>query len=287
MAKRCTIALCLLLALPFGGAGAEMDALRVTVTVYPLYLAVSNITQGVPVRVSCLAPPESGCMHDYQLTAKDRRLLEQSDAIVINGAGLEDFLTRVLPQLPGAVIDASGGVRLLRDPGGEANPHVWAGIHSYMEQVGNIVDGLSALDPTHEALYRQNGGAYLESLRALEAELAERLAPLSGARIVTAHAAFDYFAEAFGLVVAATVETEPGHAPSARELARILQVIQTEEIRALFAEVGQENQSLDILSRESGIPVYALDPAVSGTGSLSDYARIMRANATTLLEALQ
>ena len=276
-----------MLALPFGAARALEGELLVTATVYPIYLAAANIAQGTPTRVEQLAPPEGGCLHDYQLTTKDRRLLDQSDAIVINGAGLEGFLDRVLPQLPGAVIDASDGIPLLRSPVGEVNPHVWASIQGYQAQVENIIEGLSALDPANAAAYRQNGGAYLESLRALEAEMLEQLAPVKNARIVTVHAAFEYFAEAFGLRVVATVESEPGSAPSAQELMRILKTIEVGRVRALFAEPGQENPSLGILSRESGLPIYVLDPVVHGTGDLSDYARIMRENVKTLLEALQ
>ena len=47
-------------------------------------------------------------MHDYQLLSKDMKALGAADAFVINGAGMEGFLEKVIEQLPLSLIHISG-----------------------------------------------------------------------------------------------------------------------------------------------------------------------------------
>ncbi len=95
--------------------------LRIVTSFYPMYLFAANVAQGVEgVSVHNMAAPEVGCLHDYQLLPGDLRALENTDVLVINGAGMEPFLDKVRaqhPELP--VIEASEGIALLADDGHE------------------------------------------------------------------------------------------------------------------------------------------------------------------------
>ncbi len=272
-------------------ACAQAKPFRVTATFYPLYLALINIAKDVPgVEAACMAPPQAGCLHEYQMTTADRRLLADSDLIIRNGAGLEAFLMILMPELEPRLVDASAGIALLLDEHGEENPHVWVSVSGMIDQVKNILEGLERADPAHADLYRQNAQDYIGELEALKAELTEMLAPISGRPIVTFHAAFAYWAAEFSVRVAATIESEHGGAPSGKELAELADVIQMEGVRALFAEPQYTDAAVNILSKETGVPVYTLDPIVSGEANPADYGaymRIARANAETIREALR
>lgn len=291
--SKLAVCLCLIGCLLLGACGAAENQLTVTATFYPLYLATLNIARGVEgVSVGCLTPPTAGCLHDYQITSYDRRILSASEVIVQNGAGLEAFLDKLLPQLDASVIDASEGVALLpgREEGESVNPHVWVSVSGAMAQAENIARGLAKADPAHADAYRANCEAYVASLTALKEEMATALAPVAGAKIVTFHEAFDYFAREFGLEIAAVVQHEEGSAPSAREVADTVETIRAQGVRALFAEPQYTDESIGLIARETGVPLYTLDPAVTGEADPGDYdayARIMRQNAQTLLEALQ
>lgn len=287
---RVALAACLLAC---ATACAQAESFRVTATFYPLYVAVLNVARDVEgIRIDCMAPAQAGCLHDYQMTTADRRALEDSDVIIVNGAGLEPFLVALLPGLDAETIDASVGIPLLADghePGHEENPHVWVSIAGMMAQVRNIAAGLAQADPAHATQYAQNAERYLERLEVLREEMAEALAPFAGTPIVTFHEAFDYFARDFGLRVAAVVRTDPGSAPSARALAEVAEIIRREGVKALFTEPGADDASARVLSRETGVPVYVLDPAVSMGANPMDcdaYLIIMRENTRTLVEAL-
>ncbi|MDL2317465.1 metal ABC transporter substrate-binding protein [Eubacteriales bacterium OttesenSCG-928-A19] len=271
-------------------AVGEDTPLRVTASFFPLYIAAINICQDVPgVEIACMAPPAAGCLHDYQMTTADRRLLEESDVLLLNGAGLESFMDKLLPQLSARIIEASAGAALQKDAHGEDNPHVWVSVEGMIAEVNAIADGLAQADPTHATQYASNAAAYVQRLTAMKEELAETLAPLSGMPIITFHEAFDYFAPEFGLRVVATVHHHEDAAPSAREIAGLVAIIEQDDVRALFAEPYYQDASVDIISREAGVPVYTLNPVTDGEAepsNLDAYQHIMRENATTLLEAL-
>ena len=98
MLKRCLAALlCACLCLPACGCAQE-ETLTVTATFYPLYLTAINIARDVEgVEIVCLAPPQAGCLHDYQMTAADRCALADSD-VVIQAQGWRLFWTSCCPR---------------------------------------------------------------------------------------------------------------------------------------------------------------------------------------------
>ena len=66
------------------------DMLTVVTSFYPMYIATLNIVDGVNgVRLENLSEPQTGCLHDFQLTPEDMKLLSTADVFVINGGGIE------------------------------------------------------------------------------------------------------------------------------------------------------------------------------------------------------
>ncbi len=87
-------------------APAEDGKTHILCTTYPVYLFTTAVTQGVDeVEVELLVNQQTSCLHDYTLTVEDMRAIERADVIVMNGAGLEDFMTDALAQSDAAVID--------------------------------------------------------------------------------------------------------------------------------------------------------------------------------------
>ena len=74
----------------------EAQELTVVTSFYPMYVATENVIgdcQGVTLQN--LSEPQTGCLHDYQLTPEDMKLLSTADVFVVNGGGIEGFLTEV------------------------------------------------------------------------------------------------------------------------------------------------------------------------------------------------
>ena len=90
----------------------EKEELLIVTSFYPVYIAALNIAGDCPgVTVRSLSEPQTGCMHDYQLTPQDMILLSEADIFVINGGGMEQFLTEVAEEYPDlTIVDAGRGI---------------------------------------------------------------------------------------------------------------------------------------------------------------------------------
>ena len=290
------LAVCLLLT-GCGGAPAaqsqkaEDGTFHIVTSFYPMYIDVINLTDGVEgVTVTNMTKPQTGCLHDYQLTTEDMKTLEKADAFVVNGAGMESFLDKVIKMQEGmTVIDASRGIELMEEDG-EANPHVWLSITKDIEQVKNIRDQLKEADPAHADQYEANAETYLAKLEALKTEMHATLDDVPHKDIVTFHEAFPYFAEEFGLHILGVIEREPGADPTPAELETTIEQVKALPVKVLFAEPQYSPAAAETIARETGAKLYSLDPVVTGeaTPDAKDaYLDAMRKNMETLKEALQ
>mgnify|MGYP000410520940 CR=1 FL=1 len=93
------------------------DMLTVVTSFYPMYIATLNIVDGVKgVRLENLSEPQTGCLHDFQLTPEDMKLLSTADVFVINGGGIESFMSDVAKAYPKLdVVEACEDVALLSE----------------------------------------------------------------------------------------------------------------------------------------------------------------------------
>ncbi len=289
----------------FSGCGTpakESSRLKLLASFYPIAIMALNIIDGVEgVAVESMAQQQTGCLHDFQMTTANMKKAETADAFLINGAGMEGFLDKIsdqLPELP--VIDSSTGIPLIASgedhhhDGGEGhdhdqeayNPHLWVSITNCMEQVRNLSEGIIALDPEHEAEYRENTETYLEKLSALRDKMHSALDHVKNKDIITFHEAFPYFAEEFGLHIAAVINREPDSQPSAKELADTIRLVRETDVKALFVEPLYPETSADIIAAETSAQVYVLDPAVSGEWDKNAYLTAMESNLQVLEQAL-
>ena len=297
MRKTLTILLCALLLTALTGCGGEPGppeedaALTVAATTYPVYCFATAVTEGAQgVEVELLVNQQTSCLHDYTLTVNDMKLLEGADAVVMNGAGLEDFLSDAMSQLSAAVIDCSEGVELLpppEDDGHGHDPHIWMDPARAAVMVDNIAAGLSALDGENAGLYADNAARAGEELQALLDRWSGAFDPQDPPRLITFHDGFGYLADAFGLDILRSIEEEEGSEVSARELAELEELIRTENLPAIFTEVNGSDASARALARDTGAEVYALSLCMSGEESgLAPYLTAIEGDLTAVRDAM-
>lgn len=263
--------------------------LNITTSFYPIYIATVNIAGNVPgVKVTNMTQPVTGCLHDYQLKPDDLKILDEARIFVMNGAGMESFLDKVVSQLPNLkIIDATTGIRLIKsEDGKEDNPHVWVSISNAIQQAKNIGTQLAALDPDHAAQYSANTASYVSKLEALRIKMHQTLDSAVTRDIITFHEAFPYFAQEFNLHIVAVIAREPGSEPNAAELADTVKTIKETKIKALFAEPQYSSKAAEAIAAETGARVFILDPAVTGPMEPDAYLKIMESNMNILKEAL-
>ncbi len=263
---------------------------HIVTSFYPMYVFTKNIVGTTPgVSIENMTQPQTGCLHDYSLKPSDLKTLETADAFVINGAGMESFLDKVLVQYTNlTIIEAGKDIPLLKDKNGETNPHIWVSVSGAIAEVKQIAKQLSVADPIHAKDYNNNAESYIESLEALSKTMHESLSPYEGEAIVTFHEAFPYFADEFKLLIVAVIEREPGSEPGAGELADTLNIIREKNVHALFAEPQYSTRAAQTIADETGAKIYSLDPFVTGSTDdpLDRYQTVMLENMKTLISAL-
>jgi zinc transport system substrate-binding protein len=266
----------------------ETKKIKLVCSFYPMYIMAINVVKDVPdVSVSNLTPPTTGCLHDYTVTTDDMKKLADAKVFVANGASMESFLDRIISQYPQIkIIKLADGIPLIKGTGEEGdNPHVWVSISLAITEVNNLGKYMEKFDPAHADLYVKNTEAYVNKLETLRQKMRVELAPYKGRKIITFHEAFPYFAQEFGLEIAAAVEREPGSEPSARELAKTVDLVRKAGIKTLFSEPQYPAAVADTIAGETGAKVYMLDPAVTGPNGPEAYINIMENNLEVLKTA--
>ena len=277
-------------------AGAE----TIVTSFYPVWILTLNLTEGIEqVKVVNMAGSASGCLHDYALQNSDMTVLSEADALIINGAGMESFLpviTSAYPDLP--VIDATAGLPFLRESdivefGDEAdgeliNAHLWLDPHRAAGMAANLAAGLIRLLPDCKKQITENLDEYTARLLALDATVREGLSN-ADRKVIIFHEAFPYFAEACHLPVAAIVNKEPEDTLPTAQLARVAELIKSQDKMPLILKSAEEDPSVTTLVNETGIPVCELDPMTSGPENppLDYYETVMIRNMNILQAVLQ
>ena len=279
----------------FTGCGdntKDPNKLKIVTSFYPIYIETINIAGNVDgVEVVNLTKPQTGCLHDYQLTTEDMKTLETADIFIVNGLGMENFLDKVISaQKDLKIIDASNSdeIYLLKD-GDEFNPHVWMSVTYSMQQVKAITQQLCEVDSAHADAYKKNALEYLNKLSALRDEMHLALDNLPNKDIVTFHEAFPYFAAEFKLNIVSVIEREPGTEPTPQELKETIEKVNSLPVKILFIEPQYSPKAADTIARETGAEISVLDPIVTGEAKLEsadDYILKMRINKDVLATAL-
>lgn len=297
MRKRIT-GLCLALVLALSACAApapEEDSLHILCTTYPLYLFTTAVTQGVDeVEVSLLVNSQTSCLHDYTLTVADMKAIEKADVIIMNGVGLEEFMSAALSSSSAAVIDVSEGISLLpalehgehegHDHDEELDPHYWMDPHRAGQVIENIASRLADLEENSAETYRTNSAAALAALAEVAPYFRDAIFPPYP--LITFHDGFQYFAAANGFELLAAIEEEDGATVSAAELKELTALIEAEAIPAIFVERSGSRSAADVLSRETGCAVFELDMLMSGDSQgIQPYIDAMNANLECVLTA--
>ncbi len=292
----------------------EDEDLVVVTSFYPMYIASMNVigdTEGVTLKN--LSEPQTGCLHDFQLTPADMKLLSTADVFVINGGGIESFMQEIAEQYPELVIiEACEGVELLceaeshgheHDNGDDdshddnidsheghnhdVNAHAWMSVGLYRKQVENIASGLAKIAPQMSESFLANAGNYDRKLEELQVEQEALLTLTQEEEVIMFHCAYDYVAEDLGLEVAFCMDLDEERQVSAGEVAEVLEVIEHHGVKYIFAEALYGTDMCEMVQKEVDVEVIYLDPLNRGKYEADSYLQGMRNNLKLLRNAFQ
>ena len=237
--------------------------------------------------------------HAYQPSPQDAAKIANADVLIINGANLEAFIAPLLQNAGGKqqIISASAGLKARPDPSGqpsEGDPHFWLDPNNVLIYVENIRDGFSKADPAGTPVFVANARKYSSELLTLDAwiKLQVQSVPQAHRLLVTNHETFGYFTERYGFTVIGAIvpSITSGAAPSAQELAALINQIRSSGAPAIFLEKGTNPQLADQISSETGVKVvtnlYTHSLSTLG-GPAATYIDMMKYDVTAIVEALK
>lgn len=298
----------------------EDDEFVVVTSFYPMYIAAMNVVGDIEgVALKNLSEPQTGCLHDFQLTPADMKLLSTADVFVINGGGIESFMEEIAMQYPElVVIEASEGIDFLSEEEAHGhehaedahmhvadehndyaeemhdndshdhniNAHAWMSVDLYRKQVATIANKLAEIDKNNRESFLANARIYDGKLEALQVKQEEVRTLAEGVSTIMFHCAFDYVAMDYGLDVAFCMDLDEERQVSAGEVADVLCVIENHDVKYIFAEELYGSSMCELVKKEADVKVIYLDPLNRGEYDKDSYLNGMQSNLNLLKEAL-
>ena len=241
-----TLALSLLLgacALPIDRGDLSQRPVRVTATVGMITDIIANVGGDRVIVTGLMGPGVDP--HYYKPSARDILRLDDADVIFYGGLHLEGRMVEVFEKLdkikPVVAVSRDIPPDRLRRPiefEGAYDPHIWFDVTLWQFAVGTIRDELSQLDPAHAGIYAQNAAAYLNKLDALDQHVRQQIDSIpSQARVlITAHDAFGYFGDRYGMEVRGLQGTSTATEAGAGDVRSLAAFIAERKIKAIFVE---------------------------------------------------
>ena len=254
---------------------------------------------GDRVTVESLTNPRQD-PHALEILPRQLVRLREAKLLVRIGLDHEPWLARALRGItpPPRDLDASRVVTLigtetprLRAERG-AHSHAFGNTHYWLDPeharpiTARIVEELAALAPADAAVFAANRARFVARLDAGLARWAKALAPFAGARVVTAHDTWPYFARRFGVTVAGTIEDHPGVPASAAYVAQLVERMRAANVRVLIGEPAAPAALLHRIAEQAGARVVTLAPSVGADTEATDYIALFDVNVRRLVRAL-
>lgn len=291
------------------GDAAGSDGVQVLAGFYPLQWAAEQVG-GDRVSVSALTPPGAE-PHDLELTPRGVASIEDADLLVYL-EGFQPALDEAAETAGGdSAWDVGPAADLLSGEGhshddehgedehdddehdddehghssdGAVDPHFWLDPTRLADVADALADRLSEVDPDGAATYEENAASLRAELEALDAEMSAGLQDCAVGTVVTAHDAFGYLADRYGLDVVGISGLSPSQEPAAAQLAEISRLVADRGVTTVYTETLVDPAVAETVAQEAGAETAVLDPleGLTDESAGEDYLEVMRANLATL-----
>jgi iron/zinc/copper transport system substrate-binding protein len=282
-------------------ADSTSDKIQVVTTYSILYDIAQNIG-GDRVEIHSLAPVGSN-PHEYDPLPKDVQLTTDADIVFYNGLNLEGgnswfeklLLTADKSGEDAPVFRLSEGVEPMhltsKGKESEEDPHAWLDVRNGIKYAENARDGFIKVDPEHAEVYEKNAKAYIEKLEKLHEEAVAKYQeiPKEKRLLITSEGAFKYFSAAYDFEAAYIWEINSENQGSPDQVSSVVDFIRSKEDPVLFVETSIDPRSMEMVSSETGVPIYGkvFTDSIGKPGEDGDtYIKMMQWNIDTIFKGL-
>ncbi len=227
---------------------SENGSLSLVATTGQINSALKKLTEGTGAEVKLFCGPGVD-PHSFSASTRDIQAMQDADAIYYNGFHLE---AKLAEHLHGTFADKAWAMssafpdeyRLQWEEDGEVDPeapfdpHIWNHLPGWSKCVQGLSSKLAQIDPENAATYQKNCDAYVGEIVALHESAKKQLNQIpSGQRyIVSAHDAFNYFANVYDMQTIAVLGI--GNDPEAdiKTMRQVAEQVCEHKIPVIFLE---------------------------------------------------
>lgn len=241
--------------------------------------------------------------HLYRASAGDVDKLSKADVIIYGGLHLEGKMAEIFEKLPelgkqvlnvGESLDKSK-IHFIQE--NTPDPHVWFNTDLWETEAKAVTKKLSEMDAKNSGYYNQNYEKYKKELEELGEYITNRIKeiPKNSRVLVTAHDAFGYYGEKFGLEVKAIQGVSTDSETGTKNILELANFIAQRNIKAIFVESSVPKKSIEAL--QEAVKSKGSEVKIGGelySDSLGDkghntdtYIKMVKANTDVIVNALK
>jgi ABC-type Zn uptake system ZnuABC Zn-binding protein ZnuA len=229
--------------------------------------------------------------------------LNQADLFANSGIDAEPWLDNLLagarnPKVernhPGFV-DMSQGLTIKDAPTGHidrsmgdvhayGNPHYTLNPQVAQRMVVTLVRAMAKADPPNASFYLANAQRLVKEIGAIAKQIREEFKPYDGLKVVTFHAAWDYFADAIPIQIAGTIEPKPGITPSPAQVQQTIDMMKRVGAKVVICETWDDVRLAQYVADQAGAKMVVLPDHVNGVAGVDTYAKLFQYDTQKLIE---
>ncbi|MFN0242461.1 MAG: metal ABC transporter substrate-binding protein [Planctomycetota bacterium] len=285
-------------------AAAPADRLRVVATIPDLADIVREIG-GERVEVTAITKGREN-LHAVSTRPSHLIAMSRADVFVQIGLSLESaFVPGLLegarnPKIqPGSAgfVSCSEGWTALDVPttvsrkAGDVHPH--GNPHLNLDPRGGkhiaacVLAGLCRVDPTSADAYRARHEAYGKRLDEATARWTQLGASWRDRKLVVYHQEYSYFATAYGLAIAGTIEDRPGIPPTPNHLAALIETMKREHVHVIATASWSNRSEVAEVARAASAQVAELPNQCGGLPGTETWIGMMDVLHRRIVEAFR
>jgi zinc/manganese transport system substrate-binding protein len=252
--------------------GAALAKVKVAASINDLASIASSVG-GDQIEVFSIARPTND-VHRVEVLPSYMVKVSRANLYLKVGLGLDQWADGIIDGSRNdklQLVDCSTGVNVLDKPTkvdasmGDVhpfgNPHYWLDPRNGAVVAHTIADALAKADPAHAADFQSRADAFAKQAEAAWQKGKAAADAMPSHEILTYHASWVYFANAYGFQIMGTVEPVPGIPPTAKHLADLVALVKARKIPLLLQEPYFSDDAGKFLTREAGLRVVVSSPS--------------------------
>ena len=242
-----------------------------SITIYTTVKPLADIVrEATGEEVYYLIPP-SMSIHNYEFKPSQLIKVYKSSLFLYIGSGEPDLkgIIESLPKekkvkiidIPGLTLIENDKEEVHENHSHAVHPALWLNPENAKKIASYIANILIEKNPGKRKIYQTNLNNFLKKIDRIKKYGLEKFSKLRNKNFISYHYTWPYFTDYFGLNYIGVIEMGHGREPTPKHLLRIINIINENKIKTIFAAVQFYNKKyINIIQKYTKVRVVFLDP---------------------------